>query len=263
MDSIDPRLDLERLDPQVRRIIACLQNTNRITDAVIQNLYYCNDSPKKEVQKEILFCLLMDELESIRSRTLSCATDSVQICGEGVDGVTRTMQQDTFGAVSTLPNSSAYCQSGQLFSVTRTISGRGRGFVNTAFQNPPGNTKTMHLESVLAGIGFQTPTIPRTYEEALSVSIAEANVTAEGTVIPENRNFGSTNASSLIVSLNPTINSTSSETLITWYPTGEVSLNLRGQVIVPPGHAVLVTIGTNLGDETDGFLYQTITWLEI
>lgn len=260
----------ESTDPDVQRIIACLQRTNRLTDYVIECLDKCSESTRKE----ILYCLLLNEFETIeneltniqnelvniQSRTLSCATDSVQVCGLGIDGVIRAVQQDTFGTVSTLPNASTYCQAGQLFSYVARFS----NFINIAFKNPVGNTKTMYLENILGGISIIDPAdTARKYVDTITVLIEEiTSPNFDIQVTPVNCNLGSLNTSTIIVSKNfePTTIKTLSETR---HPTGEVFLNFLGQIIVPPGHNLLIQVHANLVPGFKDEMSTTVTWFEL
>lgn len=259
MGDADTRINFGYLDPEVHKIIACLKRLNCLTDNVIESMDNCSESDKKT----ILFCLLLNRLDNIENRPLSCATDSVQVCGQGIDGVTRTVQQDTFGTISILPNASAYSQAGRLFSVVESFQTSGSNVENIAFENPPNNTRTMYLENVSVGISIDQETIPRDYEETLTVDISRvANVTTGLIRTPINLNLGSSVASTLTVSNTSTFSGLSALS-VTRHPTGECSLNFSGQIIVPPGQILLVSYSDNRTPARLGTLTATVTWFEL
>jgi hypothetical protein len=250
MDDNNSRINFGCLDPEVRRIIACLHKVNCLTDNVKQCLDDCDEVNKKD----ILFCLLLNH-------TLSCATDNVQVCGLGVDGVTRTVQQDTHGTVSTLPNASAYCQAGQLFSVIEFANES----VVLVFENPATNTKTMYLENVSGGIEIDQGTTPLEYQSTLHVDIrTDPGAVSDGTAVtPVNRNLGSSNASTIIVNDSLSSQVSPSVLSLTNHPTGEFSLDFRGQIIVPPGRNLIVLVDADLASDFTGQVVTTVTWFEL
>lgn len=259
MDDDDHRINFGYLDPEVHRIITCLKKLNCLTDNVIECMDNCCENDKKT----ILFCLLLNRLDNLENQPLSCATDSVQVCGQGIDGVTRTIQQDTFGTISILPNASAYSQAGRLFSVVDSLQTSGSNIEHIAFENPPNNGRTMYLENVSVGISIDQETIPRDYEETLTVDISRAvNVTTGPVRTPINLNLGSSDASTLTVSNTSTFSGLSALSL-TKHPTGECSLNFAGQIIVPPGQILLVSYSDNRADGRIGTLTATVTWFEL
>lgn len=215
------------------------------------------------VQTDTIGRLDMVATTPLNTRELDCFTDSVLACGLGVDGVMRTIQQDIHGTTSTLPNSSAYCQAGRLFSVVFAIRTSGATTEHIAFENASGNTRTMYLENVSIGVSIDDATVPRDYEETLTVDISRAaSITPGLTLTPVNRNLGSAADSTLLVSNIDTFGALSS-LAVTKHPTGECSLSFQGQIIVPPGNILLVSASDNLAPGRTGTLAITVTWLEL
>ena len=176
--------------------------------------------------------------------------------GRGVDGVDRPFQQDKFGTSSTLPNASAYCQAEQLFCIVNDV----RGSLRLVLENPATNTKLIFIDSFSGGIVIDQVTMPRSYQETLSVRFIEVTNPAGTIVTPINRKLGSTTIST-IIARQPGGGVVSNGLHLSNHPTGEFQLSFRGQIIVPPGHNILVAVNTS--SENIGILSTTLTWFEL
>ena len=176
--------------------------------------------------------------------------------GRGVDGVDRPFQQDKFGTSSTLPNASAYCQAEQLFCIVNDV----RGSLRLVLENPATNTKLIFIDSFSGGIVIDQVTMPRSYQETLSVRFIEVTNPAGTIVTPINRKLGSTTIST-IIARQPGGGVVSNGLHLSNHPTGEFQLSFRGQIIVPPGRNILVAVNTT--SENIGILSTTLTWFEL
>lgn len=176
--------------------------------------------------------------------------------GRGVDGVDRPFQQDKFGTSSTLPNASAYCQAEQLFCIVNDV----RGSLRLVLENPATNTKLIFIDSFSGGIVIDQVTMPRSYQETLSVRFIEVTNPAGTIVTPINRKLGSTTIST-IIARQPGGGVVSNGIHLSNHPTGEFQLSFRGQIIVPPGRNILVAVNTT--SENIGILSTTLTWFEL
>jgi hypothetical protein len=191
-------------------------------------------------------------------RNLSCDTDSVRTCGQGIDGNIRVFQQDIFGSSSILPNSSAYSQIGRLFSIADGITLPDTSVIYT-FENPPTNNRTMYLVNVAGGIRrFQESVLLTMDVEIYKTTVLE--VARELT--PINRNLGSTVVSTLNVSEASDVEISTEYLSRTTHPSGEFSLDFYGNIIVPPGNTLAVEI-RRIFETGSGSHFNTITWFEI
>lgn len=88
------------------------------------------------------------------------------------------------------------------FSVVRVEGTSGQNTLRLALENLENNTKTMYLERVAVGISLFDSTIPRDYEETLTVDISRVNNVTPGLILPTaNLNLGSQTTTTLRVSL--------------------------------------------------------------
>jgi hypothetical protein len=182
-----------------------------------------------------------------------------QTLGQGVDGVLRTTQQDIHGTTSTIPNASAYAQAGLLFGISQEdLISPGDQEFTVAFNNP--GPRVMYLNTVSGGVQLE-PALQRGYHETLHVTVSSGNVTGGAEVFSVNYNVGSPITSTVLVTLNPVIQS-EVRLSVTRHPTGEFWLNFNGQIVVPPGFTLIVRIEGNLGEGVDNISY-TVTWYEL
>ncbi|MGE5606195.1 MAG: hypothetical protein ACM3YE_10965, partial [Bacteroidota bacterium] len=179
---------------------------------------------------------------------------AILMFGRGVDGVNRPFQQDKFGTSSTLPNASAYCQVEQLFCITSDVRGENLRLV---LENPATNTKTIFIDSFSGGIFIDQVTMPRSYQETLSVRFIEVTNPAGTIVAPINRKLGSSIIST-VIARQPGGGVASNGLHLSNHPTGEFELSFRGQIIIPPGHNILIAV--NLSSANIGILSTTLTW---
>ncbi len=150
----------------------------------------------------------------------------------------------------------------EFFSVVRVEGTSGQNQLRIALENLVENPKTMRLERVAAGISFFNSTMVRDYEETLTIDISRVNSVTPGLILPTaNLNLGSTTSTTLRVSL-PSDYSGLSSRSFTKHPTGECSLEFKGQIIVPPGNNLLVSIVDNREPGRVGTLAVTIIWSE-
>lgn len=179
--------------------------------------------------------------------------------GLGVDGVLGRFQQDIHGTISVIPNYSAYAQAGLLFGTNQEdlISPDNQEFF-LAFRNP--GPKTMYLNRVSGGVQLE-PALARGYHETIHVAILSGSVTGGAPVFSVNYNLGSPITSTILVTLNPTVQQ-QTRLSVTRHPTGEFLLDFNGQIIVPPGFTLIVQIAGNLGEGV-GRISYTVTWYEL
>lgn len=241
-------LDLfESIDPDIQRIITCLQRTNQLTDNVIKCLDKCSESTRKE----ILFCLLLNELEDIQNRTLSCETDSVQVCGQGIDGVTRNIRTDVNNVLATLPSASTQSQIGRLFSVSDFFT-LNSALTTATFiiSNPAGSGRIMYLDSVFGGNRIDPENQSLNYQSAITILISRDATPGTAVEAERNLNFGLPDNSAMSASFSNGFSGTRVASTI--QVVGHFSLDFAGKIIIPPGHSVGIGVfafglaGTNI-----------------
>lgn len=199
------------------------------------------------------------------SRYLDCKTDSILSCGKGIDGPTHPLQVDTEGAVSVLPNAAAYAQAGRLFSVeATTLLPRIGRFVAFTFENPAANDQVMYLEQVSAGIFINDVVGVRVNnEETLELTVAQTPQVqdVDETLTPVNNLVGSPKSSTLLVR---TVNDFDLGPVhfSAIYPSGELTSDFRGRLILPPGHILLIMVIDRAQNISNALLIATVTWWE-
>ena len=200
------------------------------------------------------------------TRYLDCKTDSILSCGQGIDGPTHSLQVDTRGAVSVLPNAATYAQAGWLFSVTASILLPTDGsFLAFTFENPVTNDKVMYLEQVSAGIFMNEVIGTRvSNEETLELTVAQTPQVqdVDETLTPVNNLVGSPNTSTLLVR---TVNDFSLGPVhfVSIYPGGELNQDFRGRIILPPGYNLLIFVSAPAMNISTGRITATVTWWEL
>lgn len=236
MDDIDSRINFACLDPTLKGIITCLKKINRITDEVIESLDKCSENTKKN----ILFCILLNELENIQNRTLSCAADSVLTCGQDPIGVIRTMRTDENNVLATLPSASTQSQIGRLFSTETGFSTAVDATFFVVITNPPGTGRIMYVDSVLGGSRL-IPASPNVSDAAIDITVHRDAVPGSPGMIINNLNYGFPDNSAMIVT---SASGGGGGAIIsaTTHALGYFSLDLAGKIIVPPGHSFSVEI---------------------
>lgn len=261
MDDDTSRLNFGCLDPQVRRIIDCLQRLNRLTDGVIKCLDNCSDSTKRD----ILFCLLLDALED---RTLSCATDSVLTCGQGIDGVTRAIRTDVNNVLATLPSASTQSQIGRLFAANGALllSSLTPGG-SIIISNPLTSGRIMYIDSILGGSNI-SPLFTQNLSSAQPIEIIMRRDSAAGTTEASvrNLNYGFPDNSVMNGTLSTALGNGDVVAYATQTFGSLISLDFSGKIIVPPGHSFSIDALLTGVLEPDTALVQvllTVIWYEL
>ena len=151
---------------------------------------------------------------------------------------------------------------GEMFSVVRVFSLPQTNPLQIAFENPVGNSKTMYLENVAAGVMLDNPTLPQNAEANLAVDISRVNSVTPGAVLTAaNLNLGSQEPSTLRISL-PANYSGVGALSVTRHPTGEFNLDFEGRIVVPPGRNLLITVSPNSSPVRGGTVSVTVLWYE-
>lgn len=201
-------------------------------------------------------------------RPLSCETDSILTCGQGIDGITRTVRTDQHNVLASLPSSSTHSQSGRLFSV------RDGGSLGPAdifshliiFSNPPDSGRIMYLNSVICGTNILPPDTPVNYVSSVGVDlIANPLFIIFEELTPHNLNLGSSVTSVMLVGAHPQQNGGSS-----FFSTIQVSntleLRFNGEIIIPPDRNIAVrirTFGLSPASPEVVQFEMTVTWYEL
>jgi hypothetical protein len=201
-------------------------------------------------------------------RCLSCETDSVQVCGEGIDGVTRTISTDRHNVLAILPGASAQSQIGRLFSVVSdfpdiTAASNGRTIIIT---NPSTSGRIMYIDSISGGSVNRTqPDEPVTFEAALAIDIIRNAAAGNIPVVINSLNFAFPDNSAMSVTRVDSLASGSRVSMLTT-AFGLFTLDIAGKIIVPPGRSIGVQLRAfNLEPpNTEVVLARiTVTWYEL
>lgn len=197
------------------------------------------------------------------NRFLSCNTDSVSICGLGVDNIIRPIKTDVNNVLATLPSASTHSQIGQLyslpviFSVPTTVLG-------ILFSNP--STRTMYLDRIMGGARALPVNQPRSYIENTGITILK-NVTVldPGTpLFPTNLNTAFTDTPSVVVTESPGVGG--GITIFRAIQLGEyASVDFDGRIVVAPNTNILIFFAFDVppaGFGSAGYR-GTITWYEL
>jgi len=203
--------------------------------------------------------------EFCSQRSLSCETDSVKTCGQGVEGATHFIQTDTFGSSSVIPSPSAYSQIGRLFSYKDIVfySDASPTF-QILFRNPANNDRTMYLDKFICGITLSPQAqIPMHYECQLITHIhRDLTINNLGIAVPTTPlNVGFSGASSTIeVRAFVNTNFVLFKNLFINAQLNEMStVNFKGRIILPPGHDLIFTFAANRIESANIILEQAFT----
>lgn len=133
--------------------------------------------------------------------------------------------------------------------------------MSISFENLSEGT-TMFLERIAAGISFTDSTIPRDYEETLTLNISRVENLTPGTFVPvRNLNLGSQVRNTIRAGF-PAGFSGLFPLWASKHPSGELDLDFQGRIIVPPGINLLVSITDNRAPQRVGSVAVTVIWSE-
>ncbi len=192
-------------------------------------------------------------------------TDCILVCGQEIDGLSRPVQVDAEGTVSILPNAATYAQAGRFFAVNSSLVLPTEGaFIAFTFENPVDNDQAMFLEQVAAGIFVNEVVGTRVgNEETLELLVAQIPQVrdVDTTLTPVNNLVGSPKSSTLLVR---TVNDFDLGPVhfSAIYPSGELTSDFRGRLILPPGHILLIMVIDRAQNISNALLIATVTWWE-
>jgi len=200
-------------------------------------------------------------------RPLTCETDSITVCGEGIDGVIRTVRTDVNNVLGNLPSASVQSQIGRsfisgFFAIFDTDAGVNE--VAIIIENPGDSGRIMYINKVFGGTAATDPVAP---DERLSISLSFRKDPTPGADILSitNLNFGSGETSMMEATF--TLGSPGGNTFA--LTSEEVGVSFKydfvGEIIVPPGHSFgirFLPVGRAL-DLTDIPLWVNVTWNEL
>lgn len=201
-------------------------------------------------------------------RPLSCDTDSILTCGQGIDGITRTIRTDQHNILASLSSSSTHSQVGRLFAV------RDGGTLGPAeifshliiFRNPPDSGRIMYLNSVICGTSLLPPNTPLNHVSATKIDlIANPLFIIFEDLTPHNLNLGSSVTSAMMVGAHPQQNG-GSPFYSTLQVTNTLQLNFGGEIIIPPDRNIAVriqTFGLSPASPEVVQFEMTVTWYEL
>ncbi|NLW56073.1 MAG: hypothetical protein GX050_05570 [Firmicutes bacterium] len=150
----------------------------------------------------------------------------------------------------------------EFFSLTEVDEETGPQTMSISFENR-GVATIMFLEKVTAGISFNDSTIPRDYEETLTLEISRVESLTPGTFVPvANLNLGS-QVSNAVRAGFPANFSGLSRLWVSKHPSGELDLNFQGWIVVPPGNNILLSITDNRAPGRVGIVAVTVIWSEV
>ncbi|BBB91936.1 MAG TPA: hypothetical protein PKA28_06335 [Methylomusa anaerophila] len=183
----------------------------------------------------------------------------VQIRDQSVDTIARPIGVDQHNTL----NATAYSQIGRLYSVADTgLLHQNLLTLAYIIDNPSTSSRILYLEKITGG---NVPALSSTaYVPALRTMIyrdVQTRGTAQGT--PCNMNFGYPNNSIMLVSrLEGMVNGT--PVLAISHTSGQFSVDVQGQIIVPPGHNIAIQFTTDaLNDNNQLMLNANILWYEL
>jgi len=223
--------------------------------------------------KDCGYSELKNELKSIENtlsvikanRPLSCNTDSVSICGKGVDNKISTVTTDTHSVLTTLPGASAFSQIGRLYSVaTDFVLNVNNCNSVIGITNPITSNRTMYLERIIAGDILSPINQLLSYDSGIRMKIVSNPSIVESRLIEKsNLNLGY-RTNSQIQACRISAFSGGTEIVRTANVAGHISIEFNGQIIVPPGHSIAIIISNELslpGRTIIGDI--TIIWYEL
>ena len=177
------------------------------------------------------------------NRPLTCATDSIRICGCEVGGsAIHDIETDTNSILIQIPQGSAYSQIGRLFTATTFVGVSSPTVVNVLdIVNPPDSGRVLYLNRLYGGTTLVPANQPLSYQSSLGVFLQIDASIAPGTPItPRNLNAGSSETSAMDVSQSTTANPPAETAGIFAQVGGLFSLDFNGQIIIPPGHTLAI-----------------------
>lgn len=245
--------------PEIKNEIRFIENQTTITNNILTNQVFGLNEIKNEIRG----------IENGLNRSLSCENDSVRICGEGIDGITRTIRTDQHNVLTALPSASTQSQIGRLFSVAAQDVLFNTAFRNSfsiLFDNPPGSGRIMYLDSLFGGTSLEPPNQPLNYESTIGITLVrDATITGNLVDAETNLNFGFPDDSVIRVFVTPTSPNFGGQMVAaTREVTGHFFLDFAGRIIIPPGHRISLVLNVRtIIETTNVFAAFTITWYEL
>lgn len=173
--------------------------------------------------------------EFCAQRPLSCETDSVRICGQGIDGSTRTVRTDVNNVLATIPSASTQSQMGRLFSSSFiTTLTEGNPNAQMVIDNPSDSGRIMYIDSVFGGNRITDISAPNN-RLPIEIFILQDPTPGPNPLDTRNLNYGSTEISAMTSTFAFFAGGTFvAEKAVVL---GSFDFNFEGAIIVPPGHS--------------------------
>ncbi|MGI6092781.1 MAG: hypothetical protein GX348_05740 [Veillonellaceae bacterium] len=241
--------------PELKNEIRIIENNTGLTNNLLTNEIFGLNEIKTEVRS------IENMVAEIGNRSLTCANDSIRVCGEGVDNRIRTLRTDMHNVTAALPSASTQSQIGRLFSVAGgfDLTESNRGFI---LRNPANSGRLMYLHKIIGG-NVLDQDVP-TNNPGIRVAIRK-NPTATVEVAAEERvlNLAFADGTS-VVQTERANNILGTDLVLFINDEGRFSERFDGEIIVPPGQFIGVSMFLlNPAADVQLFADLTVIWYEL
>ena len=195
---------------------------------------------------------------------LCCDTDSVLVCGEGIDNVNHPVRTDVNSVLATLPSASVQSQIGRLFSAVfaefLTPESRSRLLI---IENPTDSGRIIYLDSVFGGITIIPANQPLSYQTSLSFTLTRDTAIQGSPFEERNLNFSFPDNSAMNLFFSNGVPSGGTIVAQSLQVFGQFSIDFAGKIIIPPGHNLGVQTFAGSLIEGSVNMRETVIWYEL